>query len=208
MVDPSGARGGEPPAKQGEVRSGGTATSQLRRSRSAAPPANLDARLSEMVVDEQTNAAISAVLRRLLQASHAGCAMVLDRAGQIIVYEGTEYSDEMMMLGALVAGTYASTREMARILHEDNFRMLLQEGAKEKIFTEAIGDHWLISIIFDRHTHLGLVKVLCDRATTELADILRVTVETNRNRPRLQDSGLARITRDTIDLIFRDDSGR
>ena len=40
------------------------------------------------------------------------------------------------------------------------FGSLLQEGSEEKIFTEAIGDHWLVSVIFGRHTHLGLVKVL------------------------------------------------
>ena len=133
--------------------------------------------------------------------------MVLDRAGQIIVYDGQQYRHEMMMLGALIAGTYASTREMARILREDNFRMLLQEGAKEKIFTEAVGDHWLVSIIFDRNTHLGLVKVLCSRATADLTEILNGAIETNRNRPRTRDAGLARVTNDTIDLIFRDESG-
>jgi predicted regulator of Ras-like GTPase activity (Roadblock/LC7/MglB family) len=133
--------------------------------------------------------------------------MVLDRAGQIIVYGGSEYRAEMMMLGALIAGTYASTREMARILREDNFRMLLQEGAKEKIFTEAVGDYWLVSIIFDRNTHLGLVKVLCSRATADLTEILNGAIESNRNRPRPRDAGLARVTKDTIDLIFRDESG-
>ena len=63
-----------------------------------------------------------------------------------------------MQLGALIAGTHASTREVASILQESSFRTLLQEGAQEKIFTESIGDQWLISIIFGRPSHLGLVK--------------------------------------------------
>ncbi len=185
---------------------------QIRQSGSARPrPAgfsqNFDPNLSEFIVDESVSTAVNAVLTRLIQASHASSGMVLDRAGQIIVYGGSEYRAEMMMLGALIAGTYASTREMARILREDNFRMLLQEGAKEKIFTEAVGDYWLVSIIFDRNTHLGLVKVLCSRATADLNEILNGAIETNRNRPRSRDAGLARITKDTIDLIFRDDPG-
>ena len=169
--------------------------------------ARFDPNLSEFVIDEAVNAAVNAVLTRLIQASHASSGMVLDRAGQIIGFGGSEYRAEMMMLGALIAGTYASTREMARILREDNFRMLLQEGAKEKIFTEAVGDHWLVSIIFDRNTHLGLVKVLCSRATADLTKILNGAIETNRNRPRPRDAGLARVTNDTIDLIFRDEPG-
>jgi predicted regulator of Ras-like GTPase activity (Roadblock/LC7/MglB family) len=166
-----------------------------------------DPNLSEFIIDEAVSTAANAVLSRLIQASHASSGMVLDRAGQIIVYGGQEYRTEMMMLGALIAGTYASTREMARILREENFRMLLQEGAKEKIFTEAVGDYWLVSIIFDRNTHLGLVKVLCSRATADLNEILNGAIEANRNRPRQRDAGLARVTKDTIDLIFRDESG-
>ena len=169
--------------------------------------ATFDPALSEFMIDEAVSTAVNAVLTRLIQASHASSGMVLDRAGQIIVYGGSEYRAEMMMLGALIAGTYASTREMARILREDNFRMLLQEGAKEKIFTEAVGDYWLVSIIFDRNTHLGLVKVLCSRATADLTEILNGAIESNRNRPRPRDAGLARVTKDTIDLIFRDESG-
>ncbi len=169
------------------------------------PRAKFDPNLTDMVIDETTSTGITDVLGRLVRDTRASSGMVIDRAGQIIVFNGQEYRAEMMMLGALIAGTYASTREMAKILHEEHFRMLLQEGSKEKIFTEAVGDHWLVSVIFDRHTHLGLVKVLCNRATIDLSQILDRAIETNRNRPREQDAGLARITRDTIDLLFRKD---
>src|SRR5687768_547062 len=108
-----------------------------RPARSGGFQQKFDPNLSEFIIDEGVSTAANMVLSRLIQASHASSGMVLDRAGQIIVYGGNEYRTEMMMLGALIAGTYASTREMARILREDNFRMLLQEGAKEKIFTEA-----------------------------------------------------------------------
>ncbi|HEV2108715.1 MAG TPA: roadblock/LC7 domain-containing protein [Thermomicrobiales bacterium] len=157
------------------------------------------------MVSAAASEAISGVLGRLVQDCRASTGMVLYRAGQIIVSEGTTYRDELIMLGALVAGTYASTREMARILHEDNFRMLLQEGARENIFTQAVGDHWLVSVIFDEHTHLGLVKVLCERATTDLSHTLVVVLEENQQRLREHDSTLARVVEDTIDLIFRKD---
>jgi predicted regulator of Ras-like GTPase activity (Roadblock/LC7/MglB family) len=146
------------------------------------------------------------VLRQLVKDCHASSGMVLDRAGQIIIWDGVDYRDESTKLGALIAGTYASTRQMARILGESNFRTLLQEGAKEKIFTEAVGEYWLVSVIFDRSTHLGLVRVLCQRATHELGVVLVQAIEANRNRPRLLDAGLQRVTKDTIDLLFRDET--
>jgi predicted regulator of Ras-like GTPase activity (Roadblock/LC7/MglB family) len=140
----------------------------------------------------------------LIKDSQANTALVLDRAGQIIVWDGPAYEGQRMQLGALIAGTYASTREVARILKENSFRTLLQEGSKEKIFTEAVGDQWLVSIIFGRHTHLRLVKVQCSRATVDLQQILHRTVERTKLRPKLKDSGLQIVANDTIDLLFRD----
>jgi predicted regulator of Ras-like GTPase activity (Roadblock/LC7/MglB family) len=165
-----------------------------------------DPHLTQLIIDEETSTSISLVLRQLIKDSQATSGMVLDRAGQIIVWDGIGYEGARMQLGALIAGTYASTREVARILEESGFRTLLQEGTKEKIFTEAVGDQWLVSVIFGRHTHLGLVKVLCGRATVDLAQILARTVERSRARPKLRDTGLMRIANDTIDLIFRDET--
>lgn len=167
---------------------------------------HFDPHLSQLIIDEETCSGIDVVLRQLIKDSQASSALVLDRAGQIIVWDGPAYEGQRMQLGALIAGTYASTREVARILQESSFRTLLQEGAKEKIFTEAVGDQWLISIIFGRHTHLGLVKVLCSRATVDLQHILIKTVEKNKLRPRLKDAGIQIVANDTIDLLFRDDS--
>jgi len=172
------------------------------------PPvlAHFDPQLTNMVIDEETSASITKVLKQLVRETHASSGMVLDRPGQVIVYEGDSYRAEQMSLGALVAGTYGSTRQMAKILGEANFRTLVQEGAKEKIFTEAVGDHWLVSIIFDRNTHLGLVKMLSSRATHDLGEILVRAIERNKSRPKFRDQRLLRVTNDTIDLIFRDES--
>ncbi len=167
---------------------------------------HFDPHLTQLVIDEETSSSINGVLRQLLKDSQASSGCVLDRAGQIIVWDGPAYEGQRIQLGALIAGTYASTREVARILQESSFRTLLQEGAREKIFTESIGDQWLVSVIFGRHTHLGLVKVLCNRATVDLGQILLRTVERSKSRPRLRDSSLQRVANDTIDLIFRDDS--
>lgn len=171
----------------------------------ATPPMQFDPNLTDIIISETASNEMGKILERLVKDCRASTGMVVDRAGQVIVSQGDTYHNELMMLGALVAGTYASTREMARILHEENFRMLLQEGASEKIFTQAIGEHWLVSIIFDRQTHLGLVKVLCERATLELGRTLTVVIEQNQRRVRNVDGTLARVAHDTIDLLFRPD---
>jgi predicted regulator of Ras-like GTPase activity (Roadblock/LC7/MglB family) len=165
-----------------------------------------DPHLTQVMIDEETSGSISNVLRQLIRDSQATSGCVLDRAGQIIVWDGPAYDGQRMQLGALIAGTYASTREVARILQEAGFRTLLQEGAREKIFTEAVGEHWLVSLIFGKHTALGLVKVLCNRATMDLQQVLQRAMERQIHRPRLKDVGIDIVANDTIDLIFRNDT--
>jgi predicted regulator of Ras-like GTPase activity (Roadblock/LC7/MglB family) len=134
-------------------------------------------------------------------------SMLLDRAGQVLWWEGEALEAEILHLGALLAGTYASSREMARLLKEDNFRVLVQEGMKEKIFTETVEDRWLLVVVFDHQAHLGLVEVLAKRATQSLSTILQLVVERNDLRRAQIQGDIPKAARDTIDLIFGNDDG-
>lgn len=165
-----------------------------------------DPDLTQLIVDEESYAEIGRVLDRLIKDSEAAAVAVIDRAGQIILWQGGSYGEERVQLGALIAGTYSSTQEVAKILHENTFKSFLQEGEREKIFTEAVGDQWLVSVIFGKQAHLGLVKVLCSRSSIELNHVLQRTYERSRSRPRLKDIGVKIVANDTIDLLFRDDA--
>lgn len=167
----------------------------------------LDPSLTSLIVGADHSDAISLCLSRLMEETGATHIMLLDRAGQILSWQGGDARQmEMMHLGALLAGTYATSREMARLLKEDGFRVLVQEGMREKIFTETVEDRWLLVVVFDHHAHLGLVKVLAKRATQSLAGILSIVIEENESR-RAQFRGQVRKAAvDTIDLLFNDDS--
>jgi len=165
----------------------------------------LDPDLSSLIVGEEESESIASCLHRLMGETGASYIMLLDRAGQVLAWQGEGHRAEMTHLGALLAGTYASSREMARLLKEDNFRVLVQEGMKEKVFTETVEDRWLLVVVFDHQAHLGLVKVLAKRATQSLTGILHVVIERNQTH-RLKMAGeMRRAAVDTIDLIFSQD---
>lgn len=164
-----------------------------------------DKDLSYLLVTDEDTAQISACLQRLLADTGAEFAMVVDRAGQILAHESDTDRPEMTHLGALLAATYASTQEIARILNEDSFRTLLQEGMREKIITETVANHWLLVVIFDKQAHLGLIKVLTKRTTAVLVNILEVALARSVDEPPQVSSQLLQATTDTIDLVFSDD---
>lgn len=164
-----------------------------------------DPDLTNLIVGPEESSMIQKCLQRLMDETGATYSMLLDRAGQVLAWDGDAHQAEMMHLGALLAGTYASSREMARLLKEDNFRVLVQEGMKEKIFTETVEDRWLLVVVFDHQAHLGLVKVLAKRATESLTTILHMVIERNESRRQQMGDQLPRAATDTIDLIFGDD---
>ena len=164
-----------------------------------------DPDLTSLIVGEEESTMITKCLSRLMDETGATYSMVIDRAGQVLSSEGDVHPGEMMHLGALLAGSYASSREMARILREDNFRVLVQEGTREKIFTETVEDRWLLVVVFDHQAHLGLVKVLAKRATQSLASILQLVIERNDERRAELTSEFPKAAKDTIDLIFGND---
>lgn len=169
-------------------------------------PGGFDPDLTNLIVGTEESSMIQKCLERLMDETGASYSMLLDRAGQVLAWNGEGHQAEMMHLGALLAGTYASSREMARLLKEDNFRVLVQEGMKEKIFTETVDDRWLLVVVFDHQAHLGLVKVLAKRATESLTTILHLVIERNEAQRSEISDRLPRAATDTIDLIFGDDA--
>lgn len=163
-----------------------------------------DSNLSRLIVTEADRAQIICSLQRLMSDSGASYSMVIDRSGQILAWASDEERAEMAYLGALIAATYASTQEMARILKEDGFKTLLQEGLKECIFTETVRDRWLLVVIFDQQAQLGLVKVLARRESTLLANILELTEQRGVESGTHPFRHLGKAKVDTIDLIFKD----
>lgn len=170
-------------------------------------PGRFDPDLTNLIVGVDESAMIQKCLERLMDETGATYSMLLDRAGQVLSWQGTGHQAEMMHLGALLAGTYASSQEMAKLLKEENFRVLVQEGMKEKIFTETVDGRWLLVVVFDHQAHLGLVKVLAKRATESLVTILHLVIERNESRRSEMNTGMAKAATDTIDLIFGEDDG-
>jgi predicted regulator of Ras-like GTPase activity (Roadblock/LC7/MglB family) len=163
----------------------------------------MDPQLTSLIVGEEETEIIRQCLERLVAGTEASYGMVLDRAGQIIAAEGETYREAGIPLGALLAGTFASSREVARLLKEPDFRVLFQEGRRENLFTELVDEQWMLVVVFKQQAHLGLVKILSKKATKELESVLKLVRARNAQRRLEMDSTLRTVGRDTVDLLFK-----
>ena len=161
--------------------------------------------LTNLVVSDKELSLISTVIAKLMNDTNATSALLLDKSGQVVTTQGANTKRNATMLGALLAGVFSSSREVAKLLDEKDFRNIFQQGVQENIYTSMIEEQWLLVIIFDRLTHIGLVKVLSKKASEELLRILeRVRTDTTRKKASVIDIKFRSSVEDTIDLLFRD----
>ena len=161
--------------------------------------------LTNLIISDRELTAISNVLIKLMNDTNATSAMLLDKSGQVVALQGNGIRRDATTLGALLAGVFSSSREVAKLLNEKDFRNIFQQGVQENIYTTMVEEQWLLVIIFDKLTHIGLVKVLSKKASDELGRILeRVRSDTTRTKSSVLNLQFRSSVEDTIDLLFRD----
>jgi len=156
-----------------------------------------------LIVSEADSKRIKQQLDRMLVEAGANSTLLLDKSGEVISARGEGLPHNLDTLGALLAGTFATSREVALMMNDTNFRTLVQQGMRENTLAELVGESWIVVVMFDKSTHVGLVKDLCRRITPELEAVLLQVQRRSRNMSGLNPSFRTTIE-DTIDLLFKD----
>lgn len=104
------------------------------------------------------------------QAEPDAC-ILCDSAGNIIEREG-KGPWESALVTALASGVYGASRELARILGQEEFDSVLNQGEHTNIFFQSVTEDLLLVTIFSETASTGLVKLFTGRA----AEMLRGTL--------------------------------
>ena len=122
---------------------------------------------SVIIYQEETEK-INVALKRLLKGSEAKCALLVDKDGHLVTRQGFTQSLDTTSLAALLAGSFASTREIARLVGEPEFSVLVHQGKRDHIHMSLVGDRSILVVVFDDRTTIGMVRLYAKEASTEL----------------------------------------
>src|SRR5512140_3862413 len=114
----------------------------------------------EKDVEESNN-----ILSDVLDRSQAKCALLIDKDGHPVTKKGFTKSFNTDSIGALVAGSFAATRQVAQLLGETEFSVLFHQGKNENIHIGLVAERALVVVIFDDRTTLGMVRLYADELT-------------------------------------------
>jgi predicted regulator of Ras-like GTPase activity (Roadblock/LC7/MglB family) len=113
-------------------------------------------------------------LQGFLKLSGAESALVADYGGNLIVACGPAGGDSSLhTMGALAAGAFSATRELAALVHEPGFHTMIHQGERHSMFLQGIGREFIILVVFDPKTTVGLVKLYTGKLVQEMEPFLR-----------------------------------
>lgn len=117
---------------------------------------------------------INKLLGNFVLLSHAKAIFLIDKSGNMITEKGTFPSINPDQLSALVAGSFAATKEMARILGETEFSVMFHQGRKDHIHITLIADKVIAATVFGDETTTGMISLYSKELTEKLTKILDI----------------------------------
>lgn len=124
-----------------------------------------------LIFYEKDIAQINKVLEDFLKLSDSKAQLLIDKEGHMVTKCGATDTFDMQTVAALVAGSFAATKEMARLLGEDEFSVLFHQGKKDNIQLTLIGDRTILATLFDERTTIGMVRLYAKEAAEKLAGL-------------------------------------
>lgn len=144
---------------------------------------------------------IHRTLLQMLKQSEAKCAILVDADGKCLAKKGFTQNIDTDALAALIAGSFASTRAMAKLVGESDFSVLFHQGEKDHIHNILVDDDTILTIIFDDRTTIGMVRLY----SKESAKAMRETLDKAHQKklPAGRYIDIERDVEDRLDDLFK-----
>ncbi len=111
-----------------------------------------------LILTEAGINSLNAICAHLQRDTGARAVILIEKSGQLITAQGQTGTLDTVSLAALISGSFASSRALARLLGEKHFRSLYQQGHNESIFVVALDTTDSLALVFGSNVTVGLVK--------------------------------------------------
>ncbi|MBN2718343.1 MAG: roadblock/LC7 domain-containing protein [Deltaproteobacteria bacterium] len=97
--------------------------------------------------------------------------ILITRQGTVISEAGDTQSINTTAMAALTAGMFSATREVAKMVGEQQFSILLQQGEKRHIHISLVTEDAMMVIVFEDYRRIGIVRMEARKAGERLIEI-------------------------------------
>jgi predicted regulator of Ras-like GTPase activity (Roadblock/LC7/MglB family) len=102
---------------------------------------------------------LTSLLDSFVGDTQAHCALLCDRSGRLLTKSGDTESMDNITFASLVAGDFAASDQLARLLGEEEFSSLYHAGEGRSMYLADVSGYGILAAIFDGHTTLGMIRL-------------------------------------------------
>lgn len=113
------------------------------------------------------------IIADLLVQAEALTVLLTDIGGNVMAQAPERDDPEIQTVAALAAGSFCATRELASLSGERAFHAVCHEGEETSIYVANVEGDYLLLVIFQKVTTLGLVKLYARKAAKDMRPILK-----------------------------------
>jgi predicted regulator of Ras-like GTPase activity (Roadblock/LC7/MglB family) len=161
-------------------------------------------RQARLVFYEQDIEELNKILADFLERSQAKCALLIDKEGHLVTKKGFTKSFNTDSIAALVAGSFAATKQVAQLLGETEFSVLFHQGKNENIHIGLVAERALVVVIFDDRTTLGMVRLYAEELQQKLTDTMLQSIERNKDKSSSVSKEYGQAAEQALDDFFGD----
>ncbi len=138
----------------------------------------------------------------LLQESSARCALLVDRAGQLLANAGEKISFDPTAFASLTAADFSANDQLAKMIGEPEFASLFHQGEKESMYLADVGRRVILVVLFDQRTTVGMVRLKVKQTVTDLGKVFDEMFQRPAQAPGAERKGVLEGAEDEIDKLF------
>lgn len=158
----------------------------------------------------QQSVELDGILEELVKACGLKTVVLVTRDGTVVGAKGDKSYFDVTALAALLGAMFSATREVARMVGEEHFSILLQQGEKRHIHISLIPEVFMLAGIFEDVGKIGMIRMHTKRVSARVGELAGQQV---KSRPQLSEPSAARgqsaefreYALDLIDRIFAED---
>jgi len=156
-------------------------------------------------LDEADYRRICSHLNDLLKESNGRCALLVDRAGQLLASVGEQMTFDPTAFASLTAADFSANDQLAQMLGEPEFASLFHQGEKESMYLADVARRVILVVLFDERTTVGMVRLRVKQTVSDLAAVFdEMFNRTGSDASQAKQGGLLEGADDEIDKLFGD----
>src|SRR5256885_16524185 len=147
--------------------------------------------------------AITKSLERFLFDSNARCALLVDRAGQLVATVGEKPKFDPTAFATLTAADFSANDQLAKLIGENDFNSLFHQGETASMYLADVARRVILVVLFDNRTTLGLVRLKMKETVAELTKLFNEVFSRGKEGGAAQQPSVLAGADDEIDKLFQ-----